>query len=59
MSIEKISDRSYKVRWRTPEGASRSKRFARKRDAEDFEATVRTTITDGTYIDSTTKDSRG
>jgi hypothetical protein len=42
---------SYRVRYRTPAGAQRSKTFARKADAERFRATVESAKNTGTYID--------
>jgi integrase len=45
------SDRKYRARWRTPDGASRSKTFTRKVDAEQFLAKVTTSTADGAYVD--------
>ena len=55
-SIEKrIRDgrTSWRVRYRTPSGAERSKSFARKVDAERFRASVETSKVTGTYVDPT------
>lgn len=41
----------YVVRYRTPEGASRSKTFERKIDAERFAANVAVTVATGSFID--------
>jgi len=45
------SDRRYRARWRTPSGASRSRNFTRKVDAEQFLATVGHTKAVGMYVD--------
>lgn len=42
---------AWRARWRTPEGASRSKVFDRKRDAEAAIAKVETDKNAGTYVD--------
>ncbi len=41
----------YRARYRTPDGASRSKTFARKVDAEQFLATVTVSLSEGSYVD--------
>ena len=41
----------YRARWRTPTGASRTKTFKRKLDAERFLASVTVSRADGTYTD--------
>src|SRR5680860_1198079 len=41
----------YRARYRTPDGASRSKSFARKVDAEQFLASVTVSVSDGSYVD--------
>jgi integrase len=51
-TITKVGDRKYRARWRTPEGASRSKTFERKVDAESFLDSVGHSQQVGTYIDS-------
>jgi integrase len=50
-SITKISDRKYRARWRTTDGASRSKTFVRKIDAEDYLDSVGHTQQTGEYVD--------
>jgi integrase len=45
------NDRKYRARYRTPDGASRSKTFARKVDAEQFLASVTVSVSDGSYVD--------
>ena len=40
MSVQKLSEGGYKVRWREM-GRARSKNFDRKRDADDFDAEIR------------------
>ena len=42
----------YRARYRTPDGASRSKTFARKVDAEQFLATVTVSSAQGAYVDA-------
>jgi len=42
---------AFLVRWRDPDGRSRSKSFRTLSDAKRFEATVRTTLDSGTYRD--------
>ena len=53
--IEKRSTTTGAVRWRvryrTPEYRQRSRTFARRRDAEDFEAEIRRELRQGTFID--------
>jgi integrase len=44
-------DARWQVRWRDQAGAQRKKAFARKPDAEAFDAKVRTQLGDGSYID--------
>lgn len=44
---------SWRVRYRTPAGAQRSKSFARKVDAERFRAGVESSKVTGTYVDPT------
>lgn len=51
-SITKISDRKYRARWRTADGASRSRTFARIEDARQHLAAVTISTTDGSYIDT-------
>ena len=51
-SITKITDRKYRARWRTPDGASRTRTFSRIEDARQHLATVEVSRADGTYIDS-------
>jgi hypothetical protein len=50
-SINKIST-GWRVRWRTPEGASRSKTYSTKARAEQKRAEVETDKFRGAYVDS-------
>jgi hypothetical protein len=50
-SIEKTEHGTYRVRYRTPDGRSRSKSFKRRADADAFAATVETSKLQGTYTD--------
>jgi integrase len=50
-SITKIADGKYRARYRTPDGASRSKTFSRKVDAERFLTTVEASKIVGEYVD--------
>lgn len=50
-SIDKTSHRTYRVRYRSPDGRSRSKSFKRRVDADAFAATVETTKLQGMYTD--------
>ena len=50
-TIDKMANGSYYARWRTPDGKSRSKSFARKRDAEAHLVDVEGTKITGGYID--------
>lgn len=43
--------RSYRVRWRGPDGKERNKSFKRKVDADRFAATVSADLVRGQYID--------
>lgn len=49
-SIDKV-ETGWRLRWRTPEGASRSKTFSRKGEAERHRATVEGSKLIGEYID--------
>ncbi len=49
-SIDRVSS-GWRARWRTPDGASRSKNFRKKIDAERFLTTVETAKLHGSYID--------
>jgi integrase len=49
-SVTKVSN-GYRARWRTPEGASRSKTFRRKVDAETHVTAMEHSKLDGAYID--------
>lgn len=52
MSIQKRSNGTYLVRWRERPGApEKSKAFAKKRDAENFETTTKAAIQTGTFVD--------
>ncbi len=50
-STEKTEHGTYRVRYRTPDGRSRSKTFKRRADADAFAATVETSKLQGTYTD--------
>lgn len=50
-SIDKVGT-GYRVRYRTPDGASRSKSFARKVDADKFLTEVEHSKYSGTYVDA-------
>jgi len=50
-SIDKVPGRGWRARWRTPDGASRSKTFTRKVDAEHHLATVEASKLTGGYVD--------
>jgi integrase len=49
-SITKVTG-GYRARWRTPDGASRSKTFARKLDADRHLTSIEHTKLTGTYVD--------
>ncbi|MBO0729269.1 MAG: tyrosine-type recombinase/integrase [Acidimicrobiaceae bacterium] len=49
-SVEKVST-GWRARWRSPDGGSRSKTFARKVDAERFLTTVDSAKLSGSYVD--------
>jgi hypothetical protein len=49
-SIDKVST-DWRARWRSPEGRSRSRTFARKVDAERFLTTVDSAKLSGAYVD--------
>jgi integrase len=50
-SIEKQANNRYKVRYRTPDGKDRAKRFDKKGDARDFAASVRIDRKRGQFVD--------
>ena len=50
-SVDKTEHGTYRVRFRTPDGRSRSKTFKRRVDADAFAATVETSKLQGTYTD--------
>ncbi len=50
-NIEKTEHGTYRVRFRTPDGRSRSKSFKRRVEADAFAATVETSKLQGTYTD--------
>ena len=52
MSIDKTTNGQYRARWRTPDGASRSKTFARKVDAVAHLADVNVSSAKGAYVDT-------
>lgn len=49
-SVDRVRD-GWRARWRTPEGASRSRNFKRKVDAERFLTTIEATKLAGGYVD--------
>jgi integrase len=51
VSIHVTPNGQYRAKWRDPSGRQRSKNFATKREARDFLATVRTSASNGTYVD--------
>jgi integrase len=51
MSIKKTADGKYQVRFRDESKKQRAKTFARKKDAEAFEAKVVTEVKNGTWLD--------
>ena len=51
MSIKKTADGKYQVRFRDESKKQRAKTFARKKDAEAFEAKVVTAVKNGTWLD--------
>ena len=51
MSIKKTADWKYQVRFRDESKKQRAKTFARKKDAEAFEAKVVTEVKNGTWLD--------
>jgi integrase len=50
-SVDKLADGRWRARWRTPEGSSRSKTFARKVDADKHLTSVEHSKYSGAYID--------
>ncbi|MCB0912262.1 MAG: tyrosine-type recombinase/integrase family protein [Propionibacteriaceae bacterium] len=50
-TIDRRTNGRYYARWRTPDGKSRSKAFARKRDAEAYLSGVEGAKTTGGYVD--------
>src|SRR5690242_8914947 len=50
-SIDKVGVKKYRARYRTPDGASRSRTFERKVDAEQFLTKVEGSKLDGSYVD--------
>jgi len=50
-SIEKQPNGRYKVRYRTPDGKDRAKRFDKKGEAQDFAASVRIDRKRGQFVD--------
>ena len=52
MATIKRTDRGrYKVRWRTPEGKSRSRTFPLRKEADVFAPTIEVSRFDGSYVD--------
>jgi len=49
---KKLPDGRYRARWRTPDGASRSKTFAKKGDATRFLNKIETDKVSGSYVDT-------
>jgi integrase len=50
-SIEKVGPKKYRARYRTPDGASRSRTFGRRVDAERFLTSVESSKFQGLYVD--------
>lgn len=50
-SAEHGCEKRWQVRWRDHAGVQRKKAFARKIDAEQFDAKIRTQLADGSYVD--------
>ena len=51
MSIKKLANGMYQVRFRDESKRQRAKSFARKKDAEAFEAKVKTEVNNGLWLD--------
>ena len=51
MSIKKMANGQYQVRFRDESKRQRAKSFARKKDAEAFEAKVKTEVNSGLWLD--------
>lgn len=49
--VDRQTSTGWRARWRTPEGASRSKNFPRKADAERFLTRIEASKLDANYID--------
>lgn len=50
-TVKQWSTGGYMVRWRTPEGRSRMKKFTRKRDADAFLVEMESSKLKGSYVD--------
>jgi integrase len=50
-SITKLGDKKYRARYRTPDGASRSRTFEKKAEAEQFLTSVEHSKNVGAYVD--------
>jgi integrase len=50
-SISNTPDGTFRVSWREPSGAQRSRRFKTKRDAKAFKAQIEAELSRGTYVD--------
>ena len=55
-SAEYGCERRWQVRWRDDQARQRKQAFERKADAERFEATVKTQLASGTYVDPSAGD---
>ena len=51
MSVNKLANGKYQVRFRDESKRQRAKTFARKRDAEAFEAKVKIEVNNGVWLD--------
>jgi nucleoside-specific outer membrane channel protein Tsx len=51
MSVKKLSNGKYQVRFRDESKRQRAKSFARKKDAEAFEAKVKIEVNSGLWLD--------
>ena len=52
-SVEYSCEKRWQVRWRDEQGRQRKQSFAKKTEAEAFDAKVRSQLADGTYVDPT------
>lgn len=55
MSVKKLADGKWQVRWRESDGSQRARRFRTKAEATAFEATTMTSIRSGKYVSTATE----